>query len=284
MAENPLDLIAQGEKKLKGGFFSGGKPDEAAEFFTKAGNIYKMQKKVNEAAECYMRAASCYLTAKSGHDAANSFMNAANVYRKTNPLEAVKCLEKCGEFYAQEGRWSMAAKNMKEIAEIYEKEAQIDKALAAYEKAAEYYEGDNAPSSADGCLTQVALLAAQDGKYGHAVKIYDQLATSCLDSKLRQFNFRDFAFRAVLCHLANADLVSAKRAVEKYHGLEPGFASSREYKLCIEITTALENYDSDAYTAAVQEFDSVIKLDQWKSNILLKIRDSIKQQENESLT
>ncbi len=39
----------------------------------------------------------------------------------------------------------MAAKNMKEIAEIYEKEAQIDKALAAYEKAAEFYEGDNAP-------------------------------------------------------------------------------------------------------------------------------------------
>lgn len=191
MAENPLELIAQGEKKLKSGFFSSAKPDEAAEYFTKAGNIYKMQKKglsilsmktetqrwlyeliVDEAANCYMRAANCYLTAKSGHDAANSFMNAANVYRKTNPLgnnirlfgfllplppasnfrplifsftEAVKCLEKCCEFYAQEGRWSMAAKNMKEIAEILEKEAQIDKAMAAYEKAAEYYEGDNAP-------------------------------------------------------------------------------------------------------------------------------------------
>ncbi len=88
-------------------------------------------------------------------------------------------------------------------------------------------------SSADGCLTQVATLAAAEGKYAHAAKIFDQLASSCLDSKLRQFNFRDFAFRAVLCHLANADMVSGKRALEKYHGLEPGFASTREYKLLI---------------------------------------------------
>ncbi len=45
MAENPLDLIKEAEKKLKSGFFSSAKPDEAAEYYTKAGNVYKMQKK-----------------------------------------------------------------------------------------------------------------------------------------------------------------------------------------------------------------------------------------------
>jgi len=279
MAESPEVLIRDAEKKLKGGFFSGPKFDEAAELFTKAGNLFKMQKKMKEAAECYEKAASYWLQARSGHDAANNYMNAANVYRKTNPLDAVRCLEKCGEFYAQEGRWSMAAKNMKEIAEIYEKETQFPRAMECYEKAAEYYEGDNAPSSADSCLTQVALLAAQDGKYAHAVKIYDQLATNCLDSKLRQFNFRDFAFRAVLCHLANQDVVSARRAVEKYHGMESGFSTTREYKLLVDLCTAVEAFDAEHFTAAVQEFDSVVHLDQWKSNLLLKIRDAIKPEE-----
>jgi len=281
---NARELISQAEKKLKGGIFSSPKYDEGAELYTKAGNVYKMTKRVGEAAECYMKAANCYLQAKSGHEAANAYINAANVYRKTNPLEAVKCLEKAGQYYAQEGRWSMAAKNMKEIAEIYEKEAQVDKACEAYEKAAEYYEGDNAPSSSDTCLTQVALLSAQEAKYAHANKIYDQLATNCLDSKLRHFNFRDFAFRAVLCQLANQDVVSAKRSIEKYHGMDSTFATTREYKLLIEISNAVENFDAEAFTTAVQDFDSVIKLDQWKSTILLRIRDTIPKQDEAGLT
>jgi len=279
MADSATELIREAEKKLKGGFFSSPKYDEGAELYTKAGNVLKMQKKVAEAAECYMKAATCYQQAKSGHDAANAYMNAANVYRKTNPREAVKCLERCGEYYAQEGRWSMAAKNMKDIAEILEKEADLDGAVAAYEKAAEYYEGDNAPSSADGCRTQHALLSAQMGKFGQAAKTYDELASSCLSSKLRAFNFRDFAFRAALCQLANGDVVSTKRAVERYQGQEAGFSQTREYKLLIEICTAVEGFDPDGFTAAVQEFDSVNKLDNWKSTILLKIRDSIKQDE-----
>ena len=37
----------------------------------------------------------------------------------------------------------------------------------------------------------------------------------------------------------------------------------------------MEGGDSEAYTAAVVEFDQVTKLDNWKTNILLKIKRSI---------
>jgi len=281
---SPADLIKEAEKKLKGGWFSGPKHDEAAELYTKAGNSYKMAKQVQEAAECYKKAAECYLQARSGHDAATAYMNAANVLRKTHPLEAVQCVERCADFYSQEGRWSMAAKCFKEIAEIREKESDAKGALAAYTKAAELYEGDNAPSAADGCRSQAALLAAQDGDYLHAAQLFDSLASACLESKLRQFNFRQFAFNAVLCQLAAQDLVAAKRLVERYHGLEPGFASTREYKLLVELCAAVESFDAEAFTTAVQEFNSVVTLDQWKSVLLLKIRDGIKKDEAPSLT
>ena len=38
---------------------------------------------------------------------------------------------------------------------------------------------------------------------------------------------------------------------------------------------AVEAGDQEAYTAAVYEFDQVTKLDNWKTNILLKIKKSI---------
>jgi len=284
MQSSAAELIREAEKKLKGGWFSSPQFEDAAELYTKAGNVYKMSKQVQESADCYKKAADCYLRAKSGHNAATSCQNAASALRKTHPTEAVQCIEKCADFYSQEGRWSMAAKCWKDMAEIREKESDGKGALAAYLKAAEMFEGDNAPSSADGCRSQAALIAAQDGDYPQAAQLFDQLANACLESKLRQFNFRQFAFNAVLCQLASQDLVAAKRLVEKYHGLEPGFASTREYRLLVEVCTAVEAFDADAFTAAVQEFNSVITLDNWKSTLLLKVRDSIKKDEAPSLT
>ncbi len=48
-----------------------------------------------------------------------------------------------------------------------------------------------------------------------------------------------------------------------------------------EITAACENYDVEAFTNAVVEFDSLTKLDKWKTNILLKIKNTIKEEGEE---
>jgi len=46
-----------------------------------------------------------------------------------------------------------------------------------------------------------------------------------------------------------------------------------------DITNACENYDIQSFTNAVAEYDSLTKLDKWKTNILLKIRGTIHENE-----
>lgn len=79
-----------------------------------------------------MKAADFYLLCGSKHEAATCYIDAANCHRKTSAAGAVQCLSKAVAFYAEEGRWSMAARQQKEIAEIYEKELDLDNAIEAY--------------------------------------------------------------------------------------------------------------------------------------------------------
>jgi alpha-soluble NSF attachment protein len=44
---------------------------------------------------------------------------------------------------------------------------------------------------------------------------------------------------------------------------------------------AVESGDQDAYTGAVVEFDQVMRLDNWKTGILLKIKRSIENDEED---
>ena len=58
--------------------------------------------------------------------------------------DSANCLRMAVDFYTDEGRFSMAAKHEKELAELYEAESQFDKASEAFQTAADYYEGENA--------------------------------------------------------------------------------------------------------------------------------------------
>jgi len=42
-----------------------------------------------------------------------------------------------------------------------------------------------------------------------------------------------------------------------------------------EIVAAVEKYDVDAFTQAVVDYDSISKLDNWKTKVLLKIKQGL---------
>lgn len=138
------------------------------------------------------------------------------------------------------GRFTIAAKHHITIAEIYETElVDIEKAIAHYEQSADYYKGEESNSSANKCLLKVAAYAAQLEQYQKAIEIYEQLA------------------------------------LEKYEEMFPAFTDSRECKLLKKLLEAHEEQNSEAYTEAVKEFDSISRLDQWLTTMLLRIKKSI---------
>jgi len=275
--EKALDMLEKGEKKFKSFsiFNSQGKYEEAADYFNKAANFFKLAKKWDDAAATYIKTAECHLKLQSKHEAASNYVNAANCIKKTNVQDAISYLKQAVEFFTDEGRFSIAAKHQKEIAELYEQEADYEKAIEAYQVAAEFYEGEGSSSSANSCLLKVAQYSAQLEKYPKAIEIFEQVGKVSLESNLLKWSVKEYFLKAGLCHLCASDLVSAKRALEKYQEMDCTFSSQRECKLLLELVKAYENYDAEAFTQAVVEYDSVSKLDQWKTTILLRIKNSI---------
>ncbi|KAM3874810.1 N-ethylmaleimide-sensitive factor attachment protein, alpha b isoform 2-T2 [Diretmus argenteus] len=242
-------LMAEAEKKVK----------SSQSFF---GAMFGGSSKLEEACDLYARAANMYKMAK-------------------NWCEAINCLNLAIEIYTDMGRFTIAAKHHITIAEIFETElVDIDKAVAHYEQAADYYKGEESTSSANKCLLKVATYAAQLEQYPKAIEIYEQVGTHAMDSTLLKYSAKDHFFKAALCHFC-VDMLNAKLAVQKYEEMFPAFSDSRECKLLKKLLDAYEEQNVDAYTDSVKEYDTISRLDQWLTTMLLRIKKTIQEDESD---
>jgi len=94
-------------------------------------------------------------------------------------IEAAMCLEKAIDIYTDMGRFTMAAKQHQNIAEMYETEAvDLERAITNYEKASDYFMAEESKSSANKCKLKVAQYAAQLEDYDRAIQIYEEVNCS----------------------------------------------------------------------------------------------------------
>ncbi|KAJ6663631.1 hypothetical protein lerEdw1_009710 [Lerista edwardsae] len=315
-----LQLLAEADKKVRGsqGFFSGlfgggsSRVEEACDIYARAANMFKMAKNWSAAGNAFCQAAQLHLQLQNKHDAATSFVDAGNAFKKADPQEAINCLLRSIEIYTDMGRFTIAAKHHITIAEIYETElVDIEKAIAHYEQAADYYKGEESNRSweklvtwgdvlqtlynddrqtfssftkvrhsANKCLLKVATYAAQLEQYQKAIEIYEQVGTSAMDSPLLKYSAKEYFFKAALCHFC-IDMLNAKLAVQKYEEMFPAFSDSRECKLVKKLLDAHEEQNIDNYTESVKEYDSISRLDQWLTTMLLRIKKTIQGEEED---
>ena len=57
--------------------------------------------------------------------------------------------------------------------------------------------------------------------------------------------------------------------------MDSTFASTREHKFLTELILAVEGGDAQAFATACASYDQITKLDNWKTNILLKVKKTI---------
>uniref|UniRef100_A0A3Q1ES28 N-ethylmaleimide-sensitive factor attachment protein, beta b n=1 Tax=Acanthochromis polyacanthus TaxID=80966 RepID=A0A3Q1ES28_9TELE len=257
-----MQLMADADKKVKAsGSFLGG--------------MFGGNHKVEDACDMYARAANMFKMAKNWSGDFFTFISAFLFFLICLFPEAINCLNQAIDIYTDMGRFTIAAKHHITIAEIYESElVDIEKAIAHYEQAADYYKGEESNSSANKCLLKVGHYSAQLEQYQKAIEIYEQVAMSTMDNPLLKYNAKEYFFKASLCHFI-VDELNAKLAIEKYEEMFPAFTDSRELKLLKKLLEAHEEQNSEAFTEAVKEFDSVSRLDQWLTTMLLRIKKTI---------
>lgn len=273
-------LLLDAQKKLNRGFIASlfglqPKHEEAVECYQRAASFFKMAQCWPQAAQAFEEAGKIELSRDSRHDAASHFIDAANCYKKCEEENAVRCFLKAINIYVEMGKFNMAAKCHCLIADIYEnKTSATEKSIEHLEKAADYYNAEDNISLANKCLLKIAQYSAQEKHYEKALKIYENIAFTSLNSSLLKYSAKEYMFRASLCHLT-MDIVNALNAIESYAQLHPVFRDSREYKFIIKMIECIEDQNLDDFTNCVREYDKICPLDPWYTSILLEIKQQI---------
>lgn len=279
-------LMAEADKLQHGarsGFFraifgsSSNTKEDVAETYVRAANAFKLAKSWTYAGAALEKAASTYVGIKDmQYDAASRYADAGRAYKNVDAKKAVPTLEKAIEIHADGARFQQCARLKKDVAEIHESFNNTTAAMEAYAAAADYYDLDDAKSNANSMRVKVAALYALNGEYVQAADLYESIAQTALTNNLLKYGAREHLLRAGLCRLCQGDIVGAERAVESYAGLDSSFPTSREGRLLSDIVTAVNDVDIEAFTNLVYEYDSISKLDDWKTTILLKVKNQIK--------
>ena len=76
-------------------------------------------------------------------------------------------------------------------------------------------------------------------------------------------------------------MVATTRALSSYRDLDPTFASTREHQLLVDLTEAVEAGDQEVFADKLFQFDSLSKLDKWKTTILLRVKEGIESREED---
>lgn len=269
------------DKKMQGWSIFGSKYDDAAELYEKAGNSYKLAKSWDKAGSTYIKLANCHLKLESKHEGASAYVDAANCYKKTNNQEAVRCLNLAVNLFMEIGRLSMAAKHCKEIGDLYETEENLELAMEYFERAADLFRGEEVTSTANQCQLKVAQFAAQLEQYPKAIEIFEEVARQSINNNLLKYSVKGYLLNAGLCHICKGDVVAINNALEKYQEIDPTFSGTRECKFLADLANAIDEEDVVNFTDVVKEFDSMTRLDQWKTSLLLRAKNTLKAKEVE---
>jgi alpha-soluble NSF attachment protein len=281
--------MAAAEKKseTKSSFFksmlgmSSGKEEEAGELFVKAANSFKLAKSWDLAGSAFTRAAQTFeVSSDLSYEAASKYSDAGKAYKNVSNSKAIGAYGNAIRLYTEAARFQQCARLTKEVAEMHEADKNFPAALESFGAAADFYDGEDAKSNANSMRVKVALLSASAGDFAKAAELFERIAADALESNLLKYSAREHLLRAGLCRLCIGDAIGASRAVESYGSMDGTFPTSREGQLLQAVASSVDDGDVDAFTNAVYDYDSLSKLDDWKTGVLLKIKKTIKEAED----
>ena len=210
------------------GFGKEQKLGDAADFYIKAGNAYKLDNQWQSAGDMFLEACKCHEKTESPNDSINDLVNAAQCYKKINPSQAIPVFLKAIDKYNENGRFGQSAKFHQEIAEMSEADDKYDTAIKHYSLAAELFNHDNKPLSAQPCNLKIATISAKCKQYSQAAEIFERTARDCLQSRLGAYSAKGYFFQCLLCYLAAGDNVATHSKLDSFKQLDHNFPISRE--------------------------------------------------------
>ncbi|WMV14370.1 hypothetical protein MTR67_007755, partial [Solanum verrucosum] len=224
----------------------------------------------------YVKLASCHLKLDHKHEAARAYDSAADYYKMMKNLkEAISCLEKAthlildiGRVNATRGHYQIHKKIfwIYEIAKLYEHENNLELAIIYYQKTTDLFQIMDLTSSSNQCRQKIAEYSAKVGKYQRSIAMFEEIGTYSIRNNLLKYGVRGHLLNAGICQLSRGDVVAINNTLERNQGL----------------AAAIEKRDVAEFTSCLKEYDNTIKLDEWRTPVLLRVKEVLKAKELES--
>jgi len=217
-------------------------------------------------------------------EAVTFYTQAAEAYADVSINDAITTYKFVIESHMENNRFQRAAKCLKTLGGLYEKERNFIGAAEAYEKAADCFQAEDSNAKAHEMLLKVAQFAADQLEYKKAAEIYERVATECMRSmnKLSQVQVPGYLFNATLVQFVagatspGGDLSTVRQAADRYVTLCPTYDRSRQQIFLNDLMKAFEDDDVKKFTAVVVKFDRVAPLNDWVSKMLLEVKRVLK--------
>lgn len=290
---DPRELIQEADKLLKPqGWFllivSGSsqysRQEEASDLYVQAGNQYLLNRDFANAAAQFVKASNIQKELRNDNDMANHLIEAYKSYKFVSPQDAISCLSQAIDIYsARNGQFRRAANCSMDLGSLYESIPDLEKAAQAYEKAGQLYTVDHAEALSSKAYTSCADLYASSGQYSKAIEYYDTVSKVNTHLSLTSWKLKEYYLKIILCCLCLGDIVEARNKLQSFSG-EGVWETTREYKFVQNILEAIEQGDVQAFTDTVFEFDQFSKLDKLKTQLLLKIKQTVLEKDEDDLT
>ncbi|KGG51848.1 hypothetical protein DI09_25p80 [Mitosporidium daphniae] len=274
--------------------------EQAAELFGQAANRFKIDKLWNDAGSAFLRMATCSSIIGERDDELSALVSAASCFKKSEfPQKAIDPLTTASLGYLERGRLHTAARQFRDLGELYEilagkpiesgdyftpsSEPFFLKAIEFFQKSSDLFLGEDAIATSNACLIRVGMLAALCKDFPLAVRTFEEMARQSISQALAKWSVKEHLFRASLCMLASRDydLTSIERAhTSEYITLDSGFSMSLECAfVAVFISSDFED-DLESFNAIVSEFDKMSPFDAWKSALLLLIKQRFDETES----
>lgn len=287
-----MEYIADAEKICKPTWYMKAlriKPDydAAAENYATAAKVFLQKKDYNKAVECYEKAADICIRPSDRVRYEVAILNISNRPDANTNTNIRVLLQRIIDMYLGIGNLARAAQYKKFLADYLlsiEPES-CDSICDLYLEAGHLYECENQTVTGEECCILAYHIYAENGKYDKAIAGFDELVQKWVVGKpgtkqtSRIYRVNEFFCKIGLCHLANNDMIGAKRAFQNYDELYGAFANSREGILLDKLIQSCENNDVDMFQEAIHEYDCIKKLDNWMVTILCTIKKSLKNEE-----
>jgi alpha-soluble NSF attachment protein len=251
------------------------KYEDAAELFTKAAKQYQLAKAYIDAGNAFMKACDCYSHSSYGaYNIAMCYIQAAHSFSKQNIQAGVSAMLKGISLLAEDGKFSLAAKYEKELAEMFETLGELDNAIKHYEIASEYYDMEGSKATSAGCLEKIIPIVADKGDYDKAIQLIEKICDSYSPSLAKHF-IKEFCLKAGILYLCFPDKVAANKNMEKWAAKYSDFKGSREHKFLSQLIVAFQKDDCDMFKKAVDEWQTISSLDRFKDKFLAKALEKL---------